>query len=312
MTRILTTYSQRQRLDCLFDSHEIDVNLLMCRMSRVFPRGADHILVNDTQQDRQKVKKLILDGGSLAFNELCSVLKADSRFGWAAYPDLLKTLTKDAEKQLYRWVWIWSENGDGDGHIMDRGQTWFTDIESCRVEGKKHKPSYYTFDGPGAPIAVLCVESVCPCHVHDPLSFQVTRPCWCNRTSKGSSGSEEPSSKKPRCDGVAESTSTTSMECDLLQSRGENVRDEQEMEVDEYHIYENGHVLLIDGLTIHKLLEVGFSFPPTYKYRILETGKVFHSQRKDILAAYMEEKGRFARYKSPAFHISSEAGLGMF
>ena len=102
------------------------------------------------------------------------------------------------------------------------------------------------------------------------------------------------------------------MECDLLQSRGENVRDEQEMEVDEYHIYENGHVLLIDGLTIHKLPEVDFSFPPTYKYRILETGKVFHSHREDILAAYMEEKGCFARYKSPAFHISSEAGLGMF
>ena len=286
----------------------------MCRMGRIFPRGADHILVNDVQQDRQKVKKLILDGGSLAFNELCSVLKADSRFGWEACPDLLKTLTKDAEKELYRWVWIWSENGDGDGHIMDRGHTWFTDVESCRVEGKKHKPSYYSFDGPGSPAAVLCVESVCPCHVHDPLSLQVTRPCQCNRTLKRSPDIEEPSSKKPRFDGVTESTSTVPMGsyCGLLPAPGSSVRDEQEMEVDEYQIYENGHMLLIDGLTIHKLLEVGFSFPPTYKYRIMETGKLFHSHHNDILAAYMEEKGRFARYKSPAFCISSKAGLGLF
>lgn len=101
-------------------------------------------------------------------------------------------------------------------------------------------------------------------------------------------------------------------DCGLLPAPEKSVRDEQEMEVDEYHIYDNGHVLLIDGLTIHKLLEVGFSFPPTYKYRILETGKLFHSGHKDILAAYLEEKGRFARYKSPAFHISESASLGLF
>ena len=129
----------------------------MCRMGRVLPRNADHILVNDDQQNREKLKKLIVDGGSLAFNELCSVMKADQRFGWEAYPDLLKTLTKDAEKELYRWVWIWSETGDADGQIMDRGQTWFTDIESCMKEGKKHTPAYYRFNGPGAPVASLCM-----------------------------------------------------------------------------------------------------------------------------------------------------------
>ena len=77
------------------------------------------------------------------------------------------------------------------------------------------------------------------------------------------------------------------MECET------SARREEKMEIDDYQIYENGHVLLIDGLTIIKLLWVGFSYPPSYKYRIEEIGKTFFSRHKDILEAYMEKRGRY-------------------
>ena len=70
-----------------------------------------------------------------------------------------------------------------------------------------------------------------------------------------------------------------------------SVRREVKMEIDDYQIYENGHVLLIDGLTIIKFLWVGFSYPPSYKYRVEETGQIFFSSHADILEAYMKKRG---------------------
>ena len=51
----------------------------------------------------------------------------------------------------------------------------------CKQEGKRNSHSYTTFDGPRSPTALLCLETVCPCFVHqiDKIEDLVVQPCLC-------------------------------------------------------------------------------------------------------------------------------------
>ena len=96
---------------------------------------------------------------------------------YSANHELIRYLTEHTLKQLYRDLWIWSE----DNSIMRRGKSWCTSKEDCTKEGKRNGPSYTSFDGPGAPSALLCMESVCPCFVHQIFheAELITKPCQC-------------------------------------------------------------------------------------------------------------------------------------
>ena len=62
---------------------------------------------------------------------------------------------------------------------MKKGKSWFTDREECKQEGKSDSASYTTFDGPGCPTALLSVETIRPCFVHDPVQDLIAFPCLC-------------------------------------------------------------------------------------------------------------------------------------
>ena len=90
---------------------------------------------------------------------------------------LVHYLTDHEVKQLYCFVWIWAE----DNSIMRRWKGWFTNREVCKQDSKRNGPSYTTFDGPGSPTALLCLEAVCPCFVHqiDKIEDLIVQPCLC-------------------------------------------------------------------------------------------------------------------------------------
>ena len=317
MARILTNYHQRQRLIALFDHHQIDILDMRQRMTGFLPRnlGVDVDSKQDSTITKDTLRNAILDGGSLAYNALKHVLSGNPRIHLKPLPHLLKLLTHDV-KELYRWVWIWSERGERDGTILERSKAWYTDIQAALTDGKSHLPKYHTFDGPGSPDAYLCIESVCPCHVHAPLSLQVTKPCACQIVKRDKATMTTPTT-------TTTNTSTSTATCQdtppakrIGQKRQlspaqppDNVLTFQHLanQVQDTGVcLENGYLLLIDGLTIHKsdtVLKEGNS-TQHYTYTMLETGKVFTSEHSDILLAYNEEKNKFKKFKQPPFKKS--------
>lgn len=299
------SYFQRQRLDSLFDKHTMDTWDLRVRMTPVLPRslGVDIDTREDTTITIDVLKKAIIDGGSLAYNILKHMLKGNPKCGLEPCPDMLSTLTHEV-KELYRWVWIWSEKSERDGRIMDQGNSWFVDIESAVKEGKAHRPESYTIDGPGAPHINLAIESVCPCNVHAPLSLQVTKPCRCFEPNQEQGEQQEPKpcplvqSQSPTQQPTRKRpfTSDTFTPSSFSQ-HAKNVEDTG-------ILLEDGYLLLIDSLTIHKSsANATLEDPTQYRYAILETGKIFFSKHSHILDAYLEEKNKFVQYKSPPFKI---------
>ena len=301
MARILMTYFQRQRLDSLFDNHTIDIWDMRCRMTPVLPHSlrVDIDTTDDLTITSDVLKKAILDGGSLAYNTLNHVLKGNSKIKLKPCPDMLCTLAHEV-KELYRWVWIWSEKSERDGRIMNQGNSWFVDIDSAVKEGKANTPLSYTFDGPGAPHITLAIESVCPCNVHAPLSLQVTKPCRCFKAKQcdeqhnsslsppvpAQVPSQQPTRKRP----FSSDNFTTPSFSQKADTEDTGV------------LLEDGYLLLIDSLTVHKsAYSPSHDEPPQYCYTILETGKVFLSTHPDILDAYRHEKSKFDKYKSPPF-----------
>ena len=304
------SYFQRQRLESLFDNHKIDVWDMRVRMTPVLPRslGVDLDTKDDPTITPDVLKKAILDGGSLAYNTLKHALKGNPKCDLKPCLDMLRTLTHEV-KELYRWVWIWSEKSERDGRIMNKGNSWFVDIESAVNDGKAHRPESYTIDGPGAPHINLAIESVCPCNVHTPLGLQVIKPCRCYQPEQKSIQQQQQQQKPIPTPPPAQSQiplqQATRKRPFSAESQATPSFSQQAPSEDSGILLEDGYLLLIDSLTIHKSTvapsheeEEG---PPQYRYVILETGKVFYSVHPHILDAYREEKNKFNKYKSPPF-----------
>ena len=171
--RLETLYYQRVFLQKLFARENLPLEQLRWRMENVLLKKFSHTA------GKEELKNALLSGGSLAYNHLAGVLGIESRSQDESFPELSDLLNSHGVKELYRYVWIWSE----DGHIMKRGDSWFTSKDKCLADGRLHQPNYYTYDGPGAPIATLCVESICPCNIHLISGFyakvMITTPCHC-------------------------------------------------------------------------------------------------------------------------------------
>ena len=303
MARILTSHHQRQRVATLFDHHPIDILDMRQRMTGVLPRnlGVDIDSKEDSAITQDTLRNAILNGGSLAFNALKHTLSGDPRIQLKPLPHLVKVLTHDV-KELYRWAWIWSERGEQDGSILDQCKSWFTDIQEAIADGKSHPPKYHTFDGPGAPHAKLCIESVCPCHVHAPLSLAVAKPCRCHKQDKTTMTNH---SSTTACHTTA--APVIGQKRRRSADSADNVLCFQQLaneSPDSGVCLEDGYLLLIDGLTIHKSDAVesqSGAAPPHFTYTMLETGKVFTSPLPDILLAYKQEKNKFQKFKRQPF-----------
>jgi hypothetical protein len=175
MNRVETSHYQRFILEEFFARDDLPLLRMSWRMESVLPPTS----LKKVSTTKDYFKEAILDGGSLVYNRLSRVMLEECPKWEEAYPHLSQLLNSHGVRELYRYVWIWSE----DGHIMKRGGSWFTSKDNCLAEGKKQSPSYCTFDGPGAPEATLCLESVCPCRVHrvagEYAKGLLTIPCPC-------------------------------------------------------------------------------------------------------------------------------------
>jgi hypothetical protein len=180
-------------LEKAFAKMDIPIDVIQKRMDGVLPKKYTLDVPSYAQPrriDKEQLKKEIVAGGSSAYTKLVEGLWEQYKVcGWNGppYPQLVSHLLDHRVKELYRFVWIWSE----DGRIMVSGKSWYTDKERCKAEGQKFRPAYETFDGPGSPTAVLCIEATCPCNVHHPTkvtSENIAAPCKCyldDCTSKG-------------------------------------------------------------------------------------------------------------------------------
>ena len=152
MMRIETLYHQRVLMEKLFAGEELPLLKIRWGMESILPSK----FATDAPIGKEELKNALLSGGALAYNRLVTVLEKES------FSELAQLLNSHGVQELYRYIWIWST----DGSIMRCGESWYTSKARCLFEGQHRIPSYCTFDGPGAPEAVLCVESICPCHVH--------------------------------------------------------------------------------------------------------------------------------------------------
>ena len=158
-------------LNQAFYSGEIAVNELAWYMHALLPLKYSDDFMSFEPLTKEQLKQEVILAGSSAFEALIDA--ADK----SGHKDLAHALKDHNVNELYRYVWIWSE----DRTIMKRGQSWFTDKETCKIQGRKNAPSYATFDGPGCPVAQLSVEAICPCFIHcvDQLMDVITQPCMC-------------------------------------------------------------------------------------------------------------------------------------
>ena len=150
-------------LEKTFKSVDIPVKEIVQRMHAVLPYKYSPHHKKPEPLDAPTLKKEIIRGGSHLYEKLIEVLRYEPRHPeeGTAYPLLSKRLASHGIPQLYRYVWIWSD----DGSVIAQGCSWFADRDDCLNKGKSARPGYDTFDGPGAPMATLCVEAVTPCNV---------------------------------------------------------------------------------------------------------------------------------------------------
>ena len=180
--RVNTSYYQRVLLEELFSRGDVPLLEIRNRMESVLPRKFSW---NTPEREsvpitRDNLKQSIIDGGSLMYNRLGDVLSGRVNPDEASsYHELAKLLASHYVRELFRYAWICSLKGA----VLKRGCSWFTTRKDCLEEGRKNRPSYQTFDGPGAPELTLCVESVCTCNVHlvciNRLKEAVDFPCKC-------------------------------------------------------------------------------------------------------------------------------------
>ena len=124
-----------------FQEPDIPVDVLVWYMRALLPDDVSTV---------EELKKKVMQQGSIGYE---SLIDASEK---AECPELVKILTNHNVQQLYRYVWMWSE----DNSVMTRGNSWFTCKDECKKEGKRQMPYWETWDGPGAPVAYLTVESI--------------------------------------------------------------------------------------------------------------------------------------------------------
>jgi hypothetical protein len=119
---------------------------------------------------QEELAKAVMEGGSLAFNALVEALKQNGTV-------LLALALKNHNiLEKYRWVWVWSWEGE----IMSRSSTWYDNEALCRMQAVGKAPGWDSFDGPGSPYPILCIESICECYEHLPPGHPLPRePCAC-------------------------------------------------------------------------------------------------------------------------------------
>ena len=252
MKKVPLQYYQLVLLDRAFSEMQIPVDKLCWYMDGFLPDKYFNYefpsYVPHCSLDKEQFKKEIILGGSSSYEALIHACDK------AGLTEMSNLLCDHEVKQLYRYVWIWSE----DNSIMRRGTSWFTCKEKCLEEGKKHRPSYYTCDGPGAPDAHISVEAVCPCSVH----------------SMDSSPTEQDSRFQ-----LGTNNQLIAPPCLCFTP----TIPEQ---------YRNKSEIKIDGLTFMRRPVTLFSLPPSYEYVVKETQDIFFSTQKDIYVAYCEYRRR--------------------
>ena len=91
---------------------------------------------------------------------LMSMVRSRGVEGYTAFVDALRTAGEGelADKLdtplFYTWKYIWSK----DNSVMLQSYQKFTSKEVCRKDGEKRHPDYTTYDGPGAPQAILKIK----------------------------------------------------------------------------------------------------------------------------------------------------------
>ena len=114
----------------------------------------------------------LICGGNLAYNKLRQVLSEQS----GEQAKMVAQLMDHQVEERYRYVWLMSTTKK----VLSVGKTLHKDIKSCVAAASSHHPSYYTWDGPGAPYAVLAVESLCDCYEHFTTGeVKQRKPCDC-------------------------------------------------------------------------------------------------------------------------------------
>ena len=152
-----------------FDRYDIDVKAICDKLRGVIPHCTE----------KKDLVQSIIEGGSLAFNALIDVVGAHHRSSPPIAPRHLEAaLLNHRIAEKFRYVWIWSNTGE----IMGRGSKLYTDWWRCRRDAVLHKPKWDSLDGPDAPRAILCRESVCSCYDHLPPGDTLpAEPCACVR-----------------------------------------------------------------------------------------------------------------------------------
>lgn len=165
---------QYTRLQKAFQEVDIPVKDIHLRMHTVLPYEFSPSNPKSKPIDKESLRFGIVMGGSCIYEKLIEVLEREPKSAeeGPAYPKLAARLKASPTHQLYRYVWLWSE----DQSVLAQGISWFTDRDACVAKGKSLQPSYDTFDGPGAPTAMLCVEAVTPCNIHKTKGDDKTTP----------------------------------------------------------------------------------------------------------------------------------------
>ena len=156
-------YYQFMKLNEVFMTDTIPVTLILDRMGPFLSPKLKSSKITCLKYLTNEIKHEIINGGSLAYNKLIQVLKQKPRFPGEhkAHPETACLLETHNIKELFRFVWMYFPGQI----IMKRGESFYTDKEACISAGKKEKPSYYSYDGEGAPFTILCVESLCICAI---------------------------------------------------------------------------------------------------------------------------------------------------
>lgn len=174
------TFYQKERLRLALDTCDIPWLMVSDQLSAMLYRP-DELLCEETL-----VYYLSLLG-SASYN----VLALDNTVTWRKrFDNLEKALYEKVEvslrghgiKEMYRYAWVWSL----DNSVLARGDSWHTDLQRCKEQGSKCRPSVETWDGPDAPFTQLVIESTCPCYVTlEPWEFMKKKdmiretPCRC-------------------------------------------------------------------------------------------------------------------------------------
>lgn len=119
-----------------------------------------YINPDDCQGDAEKNQPLPL------YDALCRPPTQHSVVQYHAYSrntEENESLLKVEKVSFFMWEWVWN-----DGSHMSGADTCFSDPKTCSANANTNKPSYDTFDGPGAPYLVLVIHAYAADHKPPP------------------------------------------------------------------------------------------------------------------------------------------------